>query len=80
MKEPVVFRSHGGRPSAVENGVTPIDVAFVAAPTADPMGNATEKSAKAPAARSAMLKPTRAAPSVRSSSPTTSSRIRSRTP
>ncbi len=46
MKEPVVFRSHGGRPSAVENGVTPIDVAFVAAPTADPMGNATGKIGK----------------------------------
>ena len=41
MKNPVIFRTHGGRPSAIETGVTPIDVAFVAAPSADPMGNAT---------------------------------------
>ena len=41
MKEPVIFRSHGGRPGAIEQGITPIDVAFIAAPSADPMGNAT---------------------------------------
>ncbi|MGI6074833.1 MAG: citrate lyase subunit alpha [Pyramidobacter sp.] len=41
MKEPVIFRSHGGRPSAIERGITPIDVAFIAAPAADSMGNAT---------------------------------------
>lgn len=41
MKNPVIFRSHGGRPSAIETRVTPIDVAFVAAPTSDTMGNAT---------------------------------------
>lgn len=46
MKEPVIFRSHGGRPSAIESGITPVDVAFVAAPTADPMGNATGKLGK----------------------------------
>ena len=46
MERPVIFRSHGGRPSAIENGITPIDVAFVAAPAADPMGNATGKIGK----------------------------------
>ncbi|MDY3867889.1 MAG: citrate lyase subunit alpha [Pyramidobacter sp.] len=46
MKTPVIFRTHGGRPSAIETGETPIDVAFVAAPSADPMGNATGKIGK----------------------------------
>lgn len=46
MKNPVIFRTHGGRPSAIETGETPIDVAFVAAPSADPMGNATGKIGK----------------------------------
>ena len=46
MKEPVIFRSHGGRPAAIESGETPIDVAFVAAPTSDCMGNATGRIGK----------------------------------
>jgi citrate lyase subunit alpha/citrate CoA-transferase len=46
MEEPVEFRTHGGRPSAIENGTTPIDIAFVAAPTADTMGNCTGKIGK----------------------------------
>ena len=33
------FRTHGGRPKAIESGETKIDVAFIAAPTADPQGN-----------------------------------------
>ena len=41
MAEPVVFRTHGGRPFAIESGKTPVDVAFVAAPSSDIMGNAT---------------------------------------
>ncbi|MDO5022217.1 MAG: citrate lyase subunit alpha, partial [Eubacteriales bacterium] len=40
IKEPVLFRSHGGRPAAIESGNVHIDVAFIAAPAADPMGNA----------------------------------------
>ena len=44
MKNPVQFRTHGGRPSDIELGRTPIDVAFIAAPSADPMGNCTGKS------------------------------------
>ena len=43
MKNPVQFRTHGGRPSDIELGRTPIDVAFIAAPSADPMGNCTGK-------------------------------------
>ena len=43
MKNPVQFRTHGGRPFDIENGRTPIDVAFVAAPAADCMGNCTGK-------------------------------------
>ena len=43
MAEPVDFRTHGGRPRDISLGVTPIDVAFIAAPTADCQGNATGK-------------------------------------
>ena len=43
MKNPVQFRTHGGRPSDIVSGRTPIDVAFIAAPTADPMGNCSGK-------------------------------------
>jgi citrate lyase subunit alpha/citrate CoA-transferase len=39
MKVPVVLRSHGGRPRAVMAGDVHIDVAFIAAPTADKYGN-----------------------------------------
>lgn len=41
MKEPVVFRSHGGRGSAIANGDLHIDVAFLGAPSSDSLGNAT---------------------------------------
>lgn len=43
MEKPVEFRTHGGRPADIENGRTPIDVAFIAAPACDPMGNCTGK-------------------------------------
>ena len=43
MKNPVQFRTHGGRPSDIVQGKTPIDVAFIAAPTSDPMGNCSGK-------------------------------------
>ena len=46
MEKPVQFRTHGGRPSDISQGRTPIDVAFIAAPTADPMGNCTGKYGK----------------------------------
>ena len=39
MAEPVVLRSHGGRPRAVASGDVKIDVAFIAAPSADRHGN-----------------------------------------
>ncbi len=41
LKAPAVLRSHGGRWRAVEAGDVHINVAFVAAPQADPYGNAT---------------------------------------
>ena len=41
LTEPAVLRSHGGRWRAVEAGDVEIDVAFIAAPQADPYGNAT---------------------------------------
>ena len=40
LSKPVLFRSHGGRPEAIETGRVRIDVAFIAAPAADRMGNA----------------------------------------
>lgn len=43
MAKPVQFRSHGGRPRAILTGVTPIDYAFIAAPTVDYMGNLSGK-------------------------------------
>ena len=43
LEEPVVFRTHGGRPSDLEKGTSHIDVAFIAAPCADEMGNCTGK-------------------------------------
>lgn len=43
MDEPVEFRTHGGRPRDIALGITPIDVAFIAAPTADPAGNCSGK-------------------------------------
>ena len=40
MKEPVIFRSHGGRGSAIKNDELHIDVAFLGASSSDPLGNA----------------------------------------
>ena len=46
LEKPVVFRSHGGRPSDMEKGTSHIDVAFVAAPTCDWSGNCTGRIGK----------------------------------
>lgn len=46
MENLVEFRTHGGRPADIERGETPIDVAFVAASTADRFGNATGRIGK----------------------------------
>lgn len=46
MEEPVVLRSHGGRPRAVISGDVHIDVAFIAAPTADRQGNISGRTGK----------------------------------
>lgn len=43
---PVQFRTHGGRPRDIALGRTPIDVAFIAAPAADPRGNCSGKFGK----------------------------------
>lgn len=43
MEQPVEFMTHGGRPTAIMQGKTPIDAAFVAAPAADGDGNCTGK-------------------------------------
>jgi citrate lyase subunit alpha/citrate CoA-transferase len=48
LAEPAVLRSHGGRWRAVEAGDVEIDVAFIAAPQADPYGNATGIRGKTP--------------------------------
>lgn len=39
LKTPAIIRSHGGRPRAIEAGELHIDIAFIAAPTSDCMGN-----------------------------------------
>ena len=46
LEKPVEFRTHGGRPSDIASRRTPIDVAFIAAPTADVMGNCSGKYGK----------------------------------
>ncbi len=46
LERPIEFRTHGGRPSDIASGKTPIDVAFIAAPTADTMGNCSGKYGK----------------------------------
>ena len=46
LETPVEFRTHGGRPSDIELGRTPIDVAFIAAPASDGMGNCSGKYGK----------------------------------
>lgn len=43
LRKPVQFRTHGGRASDIALGSTPIDVAFIAAPVADCMGNCSGK-------------------------------------
>ena len=44
LEIPVVIRSHGGRARAIEEGSISIDVAFLAAPACDPLGNITGSS------------------------------------
>ena len=46
MEEPVVFRSHGGRGSAIASGELHIDVAFLGAPSSDELGNASGHGSK----------------------------------
>ena len=46
LDAPVEFRTHGGRPSDMLSGKTPVDVAFIAAPTSDPMGNCSGRYGK----------------------------------
>jgi len=48
LREPAVLRSHGGRWRAIEAGDIKIDVAFIAAPQADPYGNANGIKGKTP--------------------------------
>lgn len=43
LKDPVIFRTHGGRPADIATGQSPIDIAFIAAPAADCMGNISGK-------------------------------------
>ena len=43
MEKPVIFRTHGGRAGDMERGASKIDIAFLAAPCADPMGNLSGK-------------------------------------
>ena len=46
LKKPVIIRSHGGRARAVEDGELHIDVAFLAAPSCDEMGNINGRTGK----------------------------------
>ncbi len=46
LEKPVIFQTHGGRAAAVDNGSSPIDIAFIAASASDCMGNCTGKIGK----------------------------------
>ena len=46
LKNPIQFRTHGGRPNDITLGKTPVDVAFIAAPVSDCMGNCSGKYGK----------------------------------
>ena len=46
LENPIEFRTHGGRAGDIASGKTPIDVAFIAAPSADSMGNCSGKYGK----------------------------------
>ncbi|MBE6544464.1 MAG: citrate lyase subunit alpha, partial [Ruminococcaceae bacterium] len=46
LHNPIQFYTHGGRPYSIASGKAPIDVAFIAAPTADTMGNCSGKYGK----------------------------------
>lgn len=48
LARPVILRTHGGRARAIDLGEMPIDVAFVAAPAADDMGNLSGRTGRAP--------------------------------
>ena len=41
LKSPVIFRSHGGRASAIANGSLHIDIAFLGVASCDALGNAS---------------------------------------
>lgn len=47
LENPVIFRSHGGRARAIEEGKIKIDVAFLGVPNADKLGNANGMYGKA---------------------------------
>jgi citrate lyase subunit alpha / citrate CoA-transferase len=47
LAEPVVLRTHGGRARALDEGDLSVDVAFVAAPSADVMGNISGREGRA---------------------------------
>ena len=46
MRDIAVLRSHGGRQRAIQSGELRIDAAFIAAPCADPFGNANGRSGR----------------------------------
>ncbi len=48
LPHPVRLTSHGGRARAIDLGELPVDVAFVAAPAADEMGNLSGRVGRAP--------------------------------
>ena len=41
LKQPVIFRSHGGRAAAIANGTLHIDIAFLGVASCDALGNAS---------------------------------------
>jgi acyl CoA:acetate/3-ketoacid CoA transferase alpha subunit len=46
LREPMIFRSHGGRAAAIANGTLHIDVAFLGVASCDALGNASGTNAE----------------------------------
>lgn len=43
LPKPIIFRTHGSRPADILSGRSLIDIAFIAAPASDSMGNCSGK-------------------------------------
>ena len=70
LPTPVMFRSHGGRPRAIGEGSLKIDIAVIAAPAVDALGNINGSEGPSACGSLAMPCPTPSTPGTSSPLPT----------